>query len=388
MEELCMKVCFFSPTAYGYFNPESYIWAGGAETQQVLIAKHMVDRGIEVSFIVGDHGQPDIEIHEGITVIKSFTPFAGNRKLRFIPDMLRIRRAMRIADADIYNQRAVSFYTGQFSWFVSRMGKKFTFSLGIDYNCFPDCGGNLSFPMTALYRYGIKNTDAIIAQTEKQKGLLMKQMGRESVLIRNGIGLIDADRIPEYPSESREVASCAPSQESHRKEFLWVGSFRRRKRPELFLELAQQIPEADFTIVGGGGDDSSYYRGIAEKATSIPNVNYPGFVQPEKIEKYYKRAYAYINTSNLEGFPNTYLHSWRRGVPTFTIEIDPDEIIERNGIGGCTGTFDRLVETIRSIVSDTGRRNIMSRRALDYISANHDIRDKGDEYIRLFESLV
>ena len=98
-----MKVCFFSPTAYSYFKPDRTTWGGGAETQQVLIARHMVMRGIDVSFIVGDYGQPAVEIAEGITLIKSFTPFKGNRKLRFIPDMLSIRRAMRRADADVFN---------------------------------------------------------------------------------------------------------------------------------------------------------------------------------------------------------------------------------------------------------------------------------------------
>ena len=125
-----MKVCFFSPTAYSYFNPDGDKWAGGAETQQVLIAKHLAGRGVDVSFIVGDYGQADVERHEGITVIKSFVPFKGNRKLRFLPDMSAIRRAMKTADADVYNQRSTSFYTGQLAWFASGMGKAFTFSLG------------------------------------------------------------------------------------------------------------------------------------------------------------------------------------------------------------------------------------------------------------------
>ncbi|HSG28848.1 MAG TPA: hypothetical protein VLA34_10235, partial [Candidatus Krumholzibacterium sp.] len=63
-----MKVCFFSPTAYGYFNPEREKWAGGAETQQFLIARRMIEKGIEVSFITGDHGQDEVEVYDGIRV--------------------------------------------------------------------------------------------------------------------------------------------------------------------------------------------------------------------------------------------------------------------------------------------------------------------------------
>jgi len=371
-----MKVCFFSPTAYSYFNPDREKWAGGAETQQVLIARHMANRGIEVSFIVGDHGQPEVEIYDDITVIKSFTPFAGNRKLRFIPDMLKIKRAMRISGADVFNQRSTSFYTGQLCFFASSLKKRFTFSIGIDYNCYPDCDGNLSFPMTSMYRYGIRNADAVIAQTDKQKKLLLDKVGKESTLIRNGIEIFD------------KAARDENSSSSGRKEFLWVGSFRKRKRPELFLKLARHIPEADFTIIGGGGDDPEFFEKISSEIADIPNINYPGFMEPGRIEEYYQRAYAYINTSVLEGFPNTYLHSWRRGVPTLTIEIDPDRIIEKNMIGESTGNFERLVDSTRSLVSNETLREKMSERALEYVARNHDIKYKGDEYIALFESLL
>lgn len=371
-----MKVCFFSPAAYGYFNPDGNKWAGGAETQQVLIARHMVTKGIDVSFIVGDYGQADVEIHEGITVIKSFAPFKGNRKLRFLPDMNRIRRAMEIADADIYNQRSTSFYTGQLAWFASRMGKAFTFSIGSDYNCYPDCMGRLAWPMPGLYRYGVRKADAIIAQTEKQRVILRDEFGTDSVLIRNGIEIDDGDAPP------------GGSPILGRPEILWVGSFRRLKRPELLLELARRVPEADFTMLGGLKLEESYAAGVLREAEQIDNLTFGGFVHPNEIDDYYRRAYLYVNTSSLEGFPNTYLHSWRNGLPVFTIDIDPDSLIADNGIGFTAGDFDRLAAEVKSMLSDPARRNAMSARALEYVRKNHDIREKGDQYIELFERIT
>jgi glycosyltransferase involved in cell wall biosynthesis len=374
-----MKVCFFSPTAYSYFNPDGSNWAGGAEIQQVLIARNMAERNIEVSFIVGDYGQPDLEIFDGIKVIKSFAPFKGNRKIRFIPDMARIRRAMQVADADIFNQRSTSFFTGQISFFAGSLGKAFTFSIGIDYNCYPDCQGLLTWPMPILYRYGIRHADAVIAQTEKQRELLMNNFGQESVLIRNGIAI--------YEENGKRIANGGSSPKD-RPEFLWVGSFRRRKRPELFLELARRIPEADFTLVGGPGDDIPFYREISNQARTIPNLNYEGFVPPGKIEGFYERAYIYINTSVLEGFPNTYLHSWRKGVPVFTMEIDPDSIIEKNGVGVVTGNLDGMIREVKGICRAPDKRTMMSKKSLEYVRNNHDIRDKTEEYINLFEKII
>jgi len=343
----------------------------------------MRDKGIDVSFIVGDYGQDDVEIIDGITIIKSFKPFVGNRKLRFIPDMFKVYKAMKIADADVYNQRSTSFYTGQLAIFASLLGKKFTFSVGIDYNCERDCGGRLAKPMCRLYRYGIEKADAVIAQTEKQREMLRENFGIDSVLIRNGVYI---PRGVEPERYSLEMKGGDGNKDTLN--FLWVGSIRRRKRPELFVELAREVKDARFTMIGGEGDDREFYIEVVEKARKTPNLSFIGFVPPDKIHEYYRNSYAYINTSYLEGFPNTYLHSWVYGVPTITIEIDPDGIIEGNGIGIVCGSFENLVKEVRNICSNVKIRDEMSDRAFRYVRENHRIEDRAQDYMDLFEKIL
>jgi glycosyltransferase involved in cell wall biosynthesis len=377
-----MKVCFFSPTAYSYFRPDRTTWAGGAETQQLLLANHMRKKGINVSFIVGDFGQDQIEIVDGITLVRSFRPFTGNRKLRFFSDMIKIRRAMRIADADIYNQRSTAFFTGQIARFAAELGKAFTFSLGIDYNCYPDGQGALRWPMPYLYRYGIRRADAVISQTEKQRRLMRENFGRETALIRNGI------TIPEAPGDADAWAGADTPEGVGERGFLWVGRFQDTKRPHLILDLARTLPDERFTVIGGYAGNERCAREMTEAARRLPNVKHISFAHPRDMEAHYRNAYALINTSTLEGFPNTYLHAWVHGVPVITMEIDPDGILEANGIGIVTGTFDGLVEAVRALRSHRAVRSGMSERAIRYVGANHDIRDRGDDYIRLFESVL
>jgi glycosyltransferase involved in cell wall biosynthesis len=383
-----MKVCFFSPTAYSYFRPDLAAWGGGAETQQLLLARHMRSKGIEVSFIVGDFGQPPMEVIDGIPLIRSFTPFKGNRKLRFIPDMIKIRAAMRVADADIYNQRSTAFFTGQLARFASDLGKAFTFSLGIDYNCYPDGQGLLPWPMPYLYRYGIGKADAVIVQTEKQRRLMLDNFGRETVLIRNGISIprdesasgVDTKNPPPTSKSDRE-ATPSPG-------FLWVGRFRRTKRPDVMLDLARALPEIKFTVIGGYAGNERYASAITRALGGIPNVEHIPFVPPADIEAYYHGAHALINTSSLEGFPNTYLHAWVHGIPVIALEIDPDGVLTKNGIGIVAGDLQGLVDAVRRIRANPAMRAEMSRRAARYVRENHDIRDRGDDYIRLFEDIL
>ena len=378
-----MRVCFFAPTAYAYFRPNAATWAGGAETQQVLVGRHLASKGVSVSFIVGDYGQRDIEVVDGITLIKSFTPFKGNRKLRFLPDMLSIRRAMRAADADVYNQRSTSFFTGQLAWFARRLGRAFTFSVGSDYNVYPDCQGNLPAAMAALYRWGIRRADAVIAQTEKQKRLLAENFGREAVLIRNGVPIPDpsAATVPPAPGSPETGSGDGPA-------FLWVGGLRWMKRAELFVELARRVPETRFILVGGAVGDPAYYRSIKEKLREAPNVSQIDFVPPGEMDIYYRKAYALVNTSSLEGFPNTFLHAWAHGVPVLSLEIDPDDTIVRNRVGLVGGTIEGLAAAVRRLIADPKERAEMSLRAAAYVRDHHDIRDRGDDYRRLFEKLA
>jgi len=371
-----VKVCFFSPTAYAYFRPDASTWAGGAEMQQVLVARRMLEKGIEVSFIVGDHGQAEVETAGGVTLIRSFRPFAGNRKLRFLPDMLSIRRAMRIADADVYNQRSTSFFTGQMAWFAARLGRAFTFSVGIDYNVYPDCQGLLPRPLAALYRWGIRRADAVIAQTVAQQALMATNFGRDIELIRNGVP---------FPSEPEQAPPAAPEDPPV---FLWVGRSRWTKRPELLVELARRIPQARFVFICSRAADDDYHRSVIDAVRATPNVRHIEFVPPDEIDAYYRRAFALINTSSMEGFPNTYLHAWAHGAPVLTIEIDPDGAISRYGLGLVGGTLEGLAAAVRSLLGDRDLRARLSRNAATYVRVHHDIADRGDDYSRLFERIV
>ncbi|MDD4857051.1 MAG: glycosyltransferase, partial [Candidatus Krumholzibacteria bacterium] len=134
--------------------------------------------------------------------------------------------------------------------------------------------------------------------------------------------------------------------------------------------------------------DERYASEITEDLKKLPNVEHIPFVPPGRIEAYYRRASALINTSSLEGFPNTYLHAWVYGVPVITLEIDPDGTLTKNGIGIVAGGFEGLVEAIRRTHTNPSLLSQMSARAAHYVRKEHDIRDRGDDYIRLFQEIA
>ena len=100
---------------------------------------------------------------------------------------------------------------------------------------------------------------------------------------------------------------------------LWVATVRSQKRPMLALEVARRLPHLKFVMVGGhdpGRAGEEYARAVREGAAALPNVEYRGFMPFAETDRLFSEARVVLNTSSYEGFPNTFLQAWSRGVPT------------------------------------------------------------------------
>lgn len=71
---------------------------GGAEVQQVLIAKEIRRYGFNISFVVGDYGQKAIETINNMIVIRSFRNFYNSK-------LYRVLRSKMEKDARSYVER-------------------------------------------------------------------------------------------------------------------------------------------------------------------------------------------------------------------------------------------------------------------------------------------
>jgi glycosyltransferase involved in cell wall biosynthesis len=371
------SLCFVSLNNYPVLSGTANLdFVGGAEIQQMHLARGLAERGYPVSFITFDHGQTDGEALSGIHLYTAYEPDAGIRGPRFIhPRMTGLWRAMSRVDAAVYYQRGADSDTGVIAAWCRRHRRKFIFSVASDANC----DGNLpTLPSRRekyMYRYGIRRADVVIAQTRVQQRMLSDAFGRDSVLIRGCAQSVagDAPKIAPATDQSPRL--------------LWIGRYDRMKRPELLFELAGACPEVTFDAVGfsnmerGDGAESGGLR------CRLENVRVHGCVPHSRIGEYYERATALLCTSLREGFPNTFLEGWARGLATIST-VDPDGIIATHRLGVVVDKPTELPAATRRFLSDRDEVAACGARARSYFLRNHRLDTAVEAYSDVIEQLT
>lgn len=350
------RICIVGLDSYGMLSGEGnpkYI--GGESIQHVLLARAWRDLGHEVSIIVHDEGQGARRQFDGITAIAAHTRSGGIPGLRFFhPRATRLLSALISADADVYYQSPAGAYTGITAWFCRRTGRKFIFRIASDSDCEKEHARIQFWRDRKLYNYGLRRADLVAAQTEFQAQLLRENHAIESDVI---------NMMVEPPRNGAAVEKDI--------DVLWVSNLRALKRPELALELARQLPQVNFSFVGGPMPRGEiYYEDVRAAAARLPNVKMHGAVRYADSGTLFDRAKLFLNTSSIEGFPNTFLQAWIRGVPVVSF-FDPDSLVQRLQLGHIANSVDEMREAIRSLLEDASDRQQIGRRARDFATREY-----------------
>ena len=321
-------------------------FVGGEAVQQVLLARAWRDLGIDVSIVLPDSPRQGEHLVDGIRIIPAYRRDAGIPVVRFLhPRMTGTFNALRQADADVYYQSPAGAGTGFVARFCVRHKRQFIFRIASDANCIPGQQLIRLWRDRKIFEYGMRRANLIAAQTRRQQELLQRNYRLDSKLVNM---VAEPAQLPGPGSQDIDV--------------LWVGSFRPVKRPEALVELAGLLPELRFALAGGyAADMESYFNRVTAAAKSRPNLTVYGAVPYQQVGALFDRAKVLVNTSTLEGFPNTFLQAWMRGIPVVST-FDPDGIIVRERLGAAAATPAELAPAIATQVSNEASRQAAAER--------------------------
>jgi glycosyltransferase involved in cell wall biosynthesis len=365
-----MRIAFVSPTSAGLFA-ETLGYTGGAEVQQYLLAQALSRRGHEPVFVVAD--RPGLRVSP-IRYIPAAYPLSARHILERAAGTQALWQALARADAAVYVQQGAGAITLETALFARATGRAFVYVMASDDDWSGALGGS---PLRlALFRLGARRATAIVTQTERQREQVLRRWGLAARVIRGGV------RVPERPGgEARERA------------LLWVGTIRWHKRPDRLLDLAARLPDVAVWVVGGpwigdGSRDAQTVTDFRARAASLPNVRWHGLLSNEEVLRLQRRAALLVNTSDVEGFPQTFLEAWACGTPVVTCGVDPDEVLCRHGLGIHAAEPGDLVSAALRLLDDEPLRRQMGKRAYDHVQAHHDLERVADDYTALFASLA
>lgn len=350
------SICIVSHNAYGAVSGGSSGFIGGVERQTSLLAKWLAARGHRVSFVTWDEGGPQEEEINGVRILKVCRRDAGLPGLRFFhPKWTGLNAALRKAAADVYYHNCGECVTGQMALWCRRHGRRFVFAAASDADCDPSLPELKSRRERILYRCGLRRADSVIAQTTTQQDRFRAHFG------------VSAEIIP-MPCPGPDVAEYLPPNAASRR-VLWIGRVCRVKRPDKLVEVAAMCPDVHFDLAGPVYDDD-FSRAAVLAAEKLPNVSVHGPVPRDRVSELYRGASLLCNTSDYEGFPNTFLEAWSHGLPVVS-SFDPDSVIQRQGLGITGSDAASLSSGIMELLSTETAYREASRRARAYYLSSH-----------------
>lgn len=364
------RLCFVCLRAYGYFNPSVEFHGGGAERQIHLLSTALAE-DYDVHVVVGDFGQPKTEVRDGVTLHRAYPLHPRKNALQPAKHLGLLWRAMRRSGADIFISRQSPRKAGFVYALARSLRSKFLYHLANDSYLGAEPASR-SQPVQWLYGRAVRHADVVVAQTPKQQSGIKDKYDVAATVIPNGYP--PADNRPEF--EARDG-------------FLWVGRLdEEQKRPDLFLDLAEALPQLSFRIAGPTRD-TEYADTVIDRAQSLSNVQYLGLLDPEEIHDQYRTAIALVSTSAYEGFPNTFLEAWRQGTPILSLTVDPTRFSnDSEGLIGAVESVGSLAEQCEALVSNTNRWHKLSLQSLRCFEEQYTIEAVANRYSSIIDDCI
>jgi len=342
-----IKVCFVSTKVRALFDKGSEEF-GGAELQLYLISNELAkDKRYRVIFITEDVGQPRVQRIGNITLIKSVTHGRDT-----LTNARTLFSALREARADMYFTSSMHLIFPVYLY--CRINhKKHIHRTASQLHVDP------KFKVPGLHwklaKYALRQTDAVFTQTAQHKRILRRKRKKPIKQLPNSIKLTS-------------------TKESKNNTILWVSRHDYMKNPGMFLALARRFSKEQFIMICPySRKDRKGWERLKRDAGRISNLTFHERIPLQRIQRYYDHARVFVNTSDFEGFPNTFVQSGIAKTPLLSLVVNPDDFLNRHDCGYCCNKDPKLLSTNlkRLLTKDEWKRK--GPNIFNYTKDHHDI---------------
>jgi glycosyltransferase involved in cell wall biosynthesis len=137
----------------------------------------------------------------------------------------------------------------------------------------------------------------------------------------------------------------------------------------LAIDIAKRCPEIPFLLVMNPRDPAEEAR---VRAAAPPNVTIRDHVPPPEMPALMAASLAMLNTSSLEGFPNTFLQAAAARVPIVSLLVG-DRFLAQSGAGVvCHGDIEKAASELRRLRLNTATAETMGYAGRQWVEHHHN----------------
>jgi glycosyltransferase involved in cell wall biosynthesis len=356
-----VKILFLSSHAHWILDERETRTSGGAELQVALLARELASIGHEVVIAAGDTGQADGGTLQGVH-IRNAGKFQTGRMGEMLGAAPRVFSVIREERPDWV------VVMGWTAWLFLLWLWRPLLGYRLDFICALDSEINGAFVrenpvLGRLFDFAVRRADARHAITREQREVFEKR-GMAATLYRYLVFPRSQGSRPEKTVD-----------------FLWVSRCQPIKRPHRFLELAEALPEFRFEMICPA-ENRGLWVEISARAKRIANLIFIESVPYHEIQGRYDAARVFVNTSEWEGWPNSFIQAGLGRTALLSLDVNPDGIFERFGLGVfADGDFEKLKLAARRIVGDAVALERMQEGCARFVAEMHDNRKETEAFL-------
>lgn len=214
-------------------------------------------------------------------------------------------------------------------------------------------GGAVGRVASLLERRAVRWADVVTVVSLKAVEAY-RRMGVEAVYIPNAVDL-PVDGVEEIRLNERQA--------------VFVGRLSKEKNPEAFLEVAKQIPDAVFVIVG----DGPLRKQLEERAKGLGNVVLTGPVEHRRALGYIAGSDVLVLPSVVEGMSTVLLEAMALKTPVVASAVGGNTEIIEHGVSGLLvqpNDIEQLAESVSKLLTEPKYASHLAENAYNKVINN------------------
>lgn len=225
-----------------------------------------------------------------------------------------------------------------------------------------------------LVDYGLKRATVRLTQNQLQAQQAFDRFGQQTIMISSG-----------HPRPSELYFD----KNANTITVIWAGNLGYRKSPETVIEIARRCQgnAIIFELFGSGGI-SEDRKQIFYDFKELSNIRYHGRQHLDIVNHALDKADFLLNTSTYEGFPNTFIQAWLRGVPVLTTGVNPDSILNNHILGRTFSNIEEISDFLKNEIHTPYYTKEKRKKIAQYADKHFNIAKIALQYEVIFKNLI